>query len=79
MVKVINSQIKENILRDLNKLPIELQKKVYDFINALLLTLPKGNSPKNVLSFSGIMNKQDAKEISTIIEEGCEKIDEDEW
>jgi hypothetical protein len=25
------------------------------------------------------MNKQDAKEISTIIEEGCEKIDEDEW
>jgi hypothetical protein len=32
-----------------------------------------------VLSFSGIMNKQDAKEISTIIEEGCEKIDEDEW
>jgi len=76
---LINIQIRENIISSLDKLPLDLQKKVQDFVNALVITLPKGVPGESMLSFVGELNKSDASEMIQIIEEGCEKVDINEW
>lgn len=76
---MVNMQIRENIMRNLDKLPLDLQKKVQDFVNALVITLPKGVTGKSMLNLAGKLNKNDADEMSQIIEEGCEKVDLNEW
>ncbi len=76
---MVDIQIRENIVNNLDKLPIDLQKKVQDFVNALVITLPKGVPGKSLLDFTGKLDKKDADEIIEIIENGCERVDLNEW
>ncbi|HWZ42467.1 MAG TPA: hypothetical protein VNW97_03280 [Candidatus Saccharimonadales bacterium] len=41
--------------------------------------LPPGGSPAALLKMAGSISKQDLKRMKTAIEEGCERIDADEW
>lgn len=40
---------------------------------------PRGATPETLIELFGIMNDQDAEEMSRIIEEGCEVIETNEW
>lgn len=71
--------IKEAIERQLEKLPLELQRRVLDFTNALVLSQPHGISGKQVLSFAGAMSAADTQAIEEAIAEGCETVNRDEW
>jgi hypothetical protein len=64
--------IKEEIVEQLDKLPVGLQKRVLDFTQALILSMPKGLSGKDLIKFVGIISPEDAKAIEEVIEEGCE-------
>ena len=73
------TEIKKQIIDDLDKLPIEMQKRVKDFVQALVISKPKGTPGKDLLKFAGILNDEDAKEIREAIEEGCGKVDKNGW
>jgi len=68
--------IKEEIVEQLDKLPVGLQKRVLDFTQALILSMPKGLSGKDLKKFVGIISPEDAKAIEKAIEEGCEQVDQ---
>ncbi|MFH0975655.1 MAG: hypothetical protein V1874_07710 [Spirochaetota bacterium] len=76
---MINSEIQKEIINDLSNLPIELQKKVKEFTHTLLLTKSKGIPGRDILKFSGIIDDNNAEELRKIIDEGCSKVDYNEW
>jgi len=71
--------IKQEIVRELDRLPIELQRRVLDFTQALVLSLPKGVPGKQLLRFAGILESEDAQAMTQAIEAGCEQVDVNEW
>ncbi len=72
--------IKEQIERRLGMLPNNLQRKVLDYISQLNEPgLPLGVSGDDLVKFAGTLPEQDAHELAVIIEDGCEKIDDNEW
>ena len=74
-----NSLIAGQIMRYLDQLPLDLQRRVLDFTQALALSLPEGVSGKQLLDFAGAIEADDIQAISQAIEAGCEKIDASEW
>ena len=67
-----DSSIKQEIAKQLDHLPPELQRRVLDFTQALILSLPKGVSGKQLIRFAGILEAEDARAIAQAIEAGCE-------
>ncbi len=73
-----HSTIKQEIARRLDHLPLELQRRVLDFTQALVLSLPKGVSGKQLLRFAGVLKAEDAQVMTQAIEAGCEQVDTNE-
>ena len=73
------SSIKDDLINQVVKLPPELQKKVLDFAQTLATTVPKGVKGANLVRFEGTIPDEDLQLISRAIEEGCEKVDINEW
>jgi len=73
------SAVTQQIISQLDKLPLELQRRVLDFIQALILSLPKGVPGKQLLRFAGTIGPDDIQAMKQAIEAGCEKVDMDEW
>ena len=76
---MISMEIKKKLIEDLKKMPFDSQKKVQEFAHALLITQSKGRSGKEMMKFSGTLSNDDAGELKRIIENGCEKVDLNEW
>ncbi len=70
--------IKDKIISEINKLSDEMQKKVYDYTIKLQFE-NNGKSGKELLQFSGLINKEDLSEMKNSIEENCECIDYEQW
>jgi len=68
--------IKDNLMAQIDKLPLELQRRLLDFARTLV---PRGNEGKNLLRFEGTILADDLELMSKTIEEGCEKVDISEW
>jgi hypothetical protein len=72
--------IKSQIVKEVDVLPLDLQKKVLDFIKLITdSTTPRGVSGKRLMNIAGLMTEDEADELSQIIEDGCERIDYNEW
>jgi hypothetical protein len=72
--------VKQQIDRELDVLTVDKQRKVLDFIIHLSGSgIPPGVPGKNLIKFAGSLSEEDAEELSQIIQEGCEKIDYNEW
>lgn len=74
-----DSTIKQEIVRQLDHLPLELQRRVLDFAQALVLSSPKGVPGKQFLRFSGFLKEDDIQAMTQAIEAGCERVDMNEW
>ena len=74
-----NSVIAQQIIKNLDQLPFDLQRRVLDFTQALVVPLPKGVPGKQLVSFSGLIEPDDIRAMSQAIEAGCEKVDANEW
>ncbi len=68
--------VKDNLMTQIDKLPHDLQVRVLDMIKALT---PKGVEGKSLLRFEGSISEDDLQLMSKAIEEGCEKVDINEW
>ena len=75
----MNDGLKTKILEQLGILPDEQQRLVLDFVRSLAKPKPVGVAGKELLSFAGTITKDDLHLMSQAIEEGCEKVDLNEW
>lgn len=71
--------IKEQILYDLDRLSPEQQKRAAELVHGLISPLPKGTPGRELLRFAGTLDDESARQMMEAIEEGCERVDLDEW
>ena len=73
------SVIVTQVVNQLSQLSFELQRRVLDFAQALAFSSSKGTPGKELLSFTGIIKSDDLQIMSRAIEDGCEKVNPNEW
>ncbi len=76
---MVSQALAENLIQEMDHMPVELQRRVLDFAHALAGSFPKGTSGKQFAEFAGSFSSEDLAEISAAINEGCEKVDPDAW
>jgi hypothetical protein len=70
---------REQILAELDQLPLDRQRRVLEFARALALVKPVGVPGKDLVRFAGSIPKKDLQQMKAAIEEACERIDRDGW
>jgi hypothetical protein len=76
---MITKPKRREIIKRLDRLPFEIQMKILDLAEAAAPSPQKGVSGKKLLRFAGILNTDDATDMTQAIENGCEKVDINEW
>ena len=76
---MVIAAIKEQILNDLDRLPPDRQLRAAELVHSLLAPPLQGASVEALMSLSGTLDNQSAREMTDAIEEGCEQVDLDEW
>jgi hypothetical protein len=71
--------IKQQILSDLNQLSPAQQKRAAELVHGLVSTLPRGASVEDLLKVTGTLDDDAAREMTEAIEDGCARVDLDEW
>ena len=75
----MDTQIIEKVIEQLRTLPDELQMRVLEFTRTLTPSAPHGVPGKQLLRFAGAIPPNDVQRMREAIEQGCERIDADEW
>jgi hypothetical protein len=70
---------RREMIERLDRLSYEIQIKILDLAEAAAPSPQKGVSGKKLLRFSGILNADDVTDMTQVIENGCEKVDINEW
>jgi len=74
-----DAALKEELLKHLEHLPSELQRQVLELSRAMARSAARGIPGKQLFRFSGILSQEDASAMAQLIEEGCERVDPNEW
>ncbi len=75
----MSDALRDQILEQVDILPLEERRRVLDFARALAASAPSGVPGKDLLRFAGMFDVHDARRIAEAIEDGCERVDPDEW
>jgi hypothetical protein len=75
---MITPSIRDEVLRELEKLGAADQKRVMDFVRALGTAEARGTPGSELIRFAGTLPEDSVDEMMAAIEDGCERID-DEW
>lgn len=76
---MVEPAIKEQILNDLDRLSPQAQRRAAEMVHSLVSPLPKGTPGHELLRFAGTIDEESLREIREAIEEGCERVDPDDW
>lgn len=76
---MMDTSLEKDILEELDRLDPSQQLQVLHFVRALVLTRHAGVPGKDLLRFAGTIDAQDLAIMTQAIEEGCEKVNPDEW
>lgn len=76
---MLDAAIQSDLLKEVEQLPPPLQRKVVAYAHSLSQARPQGTPGKQLLKFAGILSPEEAKAMMDAIEEGCERIDPNEW
>jgi len=76
---VIEPTIKEQILKDLDRLSLEQQRKAQQLVHSLVAPGTRGASIEDLIPLNGILDRESAQEMREAIEEHCERVDPGEW
>jgi len=74
---MVHPLIKREIEEQLNRLPVEMQRRVLNFALALVASEPKGVPGASLLRFAGSISKEDCDLMTKAIEEDCERVNEE--
>jgi hypothetical protein len=75
----MDTPIIDKVIEQLKDLPHELQWRVLEFTRALSLSTPRGVPGRQLLRFAGTIAPDDAHLMREAIEQGCERVDANEW
>lgn len=76
----MNNLILEKAIHEqLEKLPIEQQRQVLEFVRALASTELKGSLGSSLMRFAGTIDLKDLEAMTNAINEDCEKVSSNEW
>ncbi len=75
----MTKQVTEAILEQVRALPYAEQRRVLDFARALGQTNPTGVGWEELNRFAGSISKEDLRTMAEAIEQGCERVDPNEW
>ena len=76
---MLNPSIEREIITQLSKLSPEEQQQVLHFVRTLITSKPFGIPGKDLLRFAGAIESSDLQIMEQAIEEGCEKVNPNEW
>ncbi len=76
---MINTMVEKHLWEQLGHLPIEQQRQVLEYARALVKARVHGVPGRDLLRFVGTINSEDLITIEQTIDEGCEKVNPDEW
>jgi hypothetical protein len=76
---MIKTTLKKKLMHDLDKLPVEMQVKVQDFILTMLVLKKKGVPGRSLLKYSGVLDADACRKITSAVREGCGIVDSHEW
>jgi len=69
----------EQVIKHMQSLPYESQRRVLEFARALALSTPRGVPGHTLLRFAGSISADDVERIRKAIEQGCEQVNANEW
>ncbi len=69
----------DKVVDQLRTLPYEMQWRVYEFTRALVVSVPHGVPGSQLVRFAGAIPLDDLQVMRQAIEEGCERVDANEW
>lgn len=73
------SPIIDQVVKQLEMLPDELQWRVLEFTRVISGSLPHGTHGQQLLQFAGAILLSDLDIMSEAIEQGCEWVDANGW
>jgi len=76
---MIETTIHAELSACMEQLPLEKQRQVLDFARNLASLPVKGVPGHTLLKFAGSIEESELQLMEKAIEEGCERIDADEW
>jgi len=76
---MVSPVLEKELHQHLEQLPLSQQRQVLDFARALITSRPRGRPGRLLLQFAGTMTNEEAKEMLEAIEEGCGKVDANDW
>jgi hypothetical protein len=75
----MDTPIVGKVIEQMKALPYEMQWRVLEFTRALALSSPRGVAGNQLLRFAGAVAMDDLDLMREAIEQGCERVDADEW
>lgn len=69
----------EQVVSRMRSLPEAMQQQVLSFTRMLQASMPVGVSGSSLLPFAGSIADDDLQLMSEAIDEGCERVDSNEW
>lgn len=75
---MVDATIESELTSCLGQMPVDQQRKVLEFARTLVAPV-HGVRGSELLRFAGAIEASDLEEMSRAIENGCEKVDADEW
>ncbi len=75
---MVDAAIERQLVACLNELPLVQQREVLAFARRLR-EQPMATPGSELLRFAGAIETADLSQMSAAIEQGCERIDADEW
>ena len=76
---MIDITVQKQLKEQLEHLPAEQQHQVLEFARSLVKAKGSGVAGKDLLRFAGAIDTEDLNAIKKAIQEGCEKVNLDEW
>ncbi len=74
-----NYNITTDIMKKLELLPLSMKLKVKEYIYVLEKNIPQKGNAVNLKNHYGSIDNESAEEMKKAIEEGCEKVDVENW
>ena len=78
-LQMVDTTIYQELSTYLGQMPVERQRQVLDFARNLATPQIQGVRGTALLRFAGAIDESDLDAMSKAIEDGCERIDSDEW
>ena len=75
----MSDKLTENVMREMEHMPLEMRRRVLDFAHALAGSNPQGIKGDKLLRFTDTFSHPDLQDMASAIEEDCEKVDPHAW